>query len=336
MTILNRPTNRLPWQLVPPIALCVPGVAAGSRRIPLLTRPAVGHRGVFPPQVRAQVTAIACSLPKQSQVPLSRWSRAELARRVAQDPALAPISASTIGRWLKAERIRPWRYHSWQHIHDPVAFLQRARPVLQAYAQAQALLRAGTWLVSLDEKTSIQAREGEQPPRPACPGKPLLHEARYHRRGARHLFAGLSVADGQVYGTCRQRKCFVDFQAFVQQEIIPEALRRRVHTVTLILDNGTTHAPKQLEGWLREQERGCSGRLHFQVLWLPPNASWLDQIEIWFSVLQRKHLQPNHFLSTQDLERSLNEFIAYHNQAAKPINWTYTVEKLEQKLGNHL
>jgi transposase len=132
------------------------------------------------------------------------------------------------------------------------------------------------------------------------------------------------------------RKCFVDFQAFMQQEIIPEALRRQVHTVTLILDNGTTHAPKQLAGWLREQEAACEGRLHFQVYWLPPNASWLDQIEIWFSVLQRKHLQPNHFLSTKDLERSLNEYIAYHNQAAKPIHWTYTVEKLEQKLGNHL
>ena len=286
----------------------------------------MGRRGVFPPEVRAQVTAIACSLPRQCQVPLSRWSRAELARRVAQDSTLPRISASTVGRWLKAERIRPWRYHAWQHIHDPVAFLQRARPVLEAYGQARALLREGNWLVSLDEKTSIQAREGEQPPRPARPGQPMLHESRYHRRGARHLFAGLSVADGKVYGTCRQRKCFVDFQAFVQQEIIPEALRRRVHTVTLILDNGTTHAPKQLEGWLREQEQACKGQLHFQVHWLPPNASWLDQIEIWFSLLQRKHLQPNHFPSTDALENSLNEFIAYYNQAAKPINWTYTID----------
>jgi len=296
----------------------------------------VGRRGIFPPQVRAQVSAIACSLPRQCQVPLSRWSRAELARRVAQDPSLPPISASTVGRWLKAERLRPWRYHAWQHIHDPVAFLQRARPVLQAYGRAQALLRAGTWLVSLDEKTSIQAREGEQPPRPARPGKPMLHEARYHRRGARHVFAGLSVADGKIYGTCRARKCFVDFQAFVQQEIIPEALRRGVQTVTLILDNGTTHAPKQLEGWLHEQEQAYDGQLHFQLLWLPPNASWLDQIEIWFSVLQRKHLQPNHFPSTQALETSLMEFIAYYNQTAKPINWTYTAEKLEQKIGTHL
>src|SRR5207302_9626037 len=178
---------------------------------PLPTRLAVGHRGVFPPQVRAQVIAIACSLPCQSKVALSRWSRAEMARHIAQDPSLPRISASTVGRWLKAERIRPWRYHAWQHIHDPQVFLERARPVLEAYGQARALLRAGTWLVSLDEKTSIQAREGEHPPRPAQRGKPMLREARYHRRGARHLFAGLSVADGQVYGTCRERKCFVDF-----------------------------------------------------------------------------------------------------------------------------
>jgi acyl transferase domain-containing protein len=275
-------------------------------------------------------------LPKQSQVPLSRWSRAELARRVAQDPALPRISASTVGRWLKAERIRPWRYHSWQHIHDPVAFLQRARPVLEAYARALALLRAGDWLVSLDEKTSIQAREGEQPPRPARPGKPMLSASRYHRRGACQLFAALSLADGKVYGTCRSRKCFVDFQAFLQQEIIPEALHREVQRVTLILDNGSTHAPKQLEGWLQEQERACDGQLHFQVLWLPVNASWLDQIEIWFSVLQRKLLQPNHFPSTKALETSLMEFITYYNQAAKPINWTYTTQQLEQKLGKLL
>jgi hypothetical protein len=296
----------------------------------------VGRQGVFPPQVRAHVTAIACSLPKQCQVPLSRWSRAELARHVLQDPSLPPISASTVGRWLKAERLRPWRYHAWQHIHDPVAFLQRARPVLQAYAQALALLRAGTWLVSLDEKTSIQAREGEQSPRPACAGKPSLHEARYHRRGSRHLFAGLSVADGQVYGICRQRKCLVDFQAFVRQQIIPEALRRQVHTVILILDNGTTHAPKQLESWLHEQEAACERHLHFQVLWLPPNASWLDQIEIWFSLLQRKCLQPNHFVTATALETALGDYMAYYNQTAQPIKWTYTVQKLEQKLGTHL
>jgi hypothetical protein len=167
-------------------------------------------------------------------------------------------------------------------------------------------------------------------------GKPMLHEARYHRRGARHLFAGLSVADGQVYGTCRSRKCFVDFQAFVQQAIIPEALRRQVHPVTLILDNGTTHAPKQLDDGSVSRNRCVKSTCAFRCTGcLPMLLGWIRSK--FGSVCEnRKHLQPNHFPSTNALETSLSEYIAYYNQAAKPINWTYTVEKLEQKVGTHL
>lgn len=247
------------------------------------------------------------------------------------------IAARTVGRWLRAERIRPWRDHAWQHLHDPVSFLHRARPVLQASGQARALLQEGNRLLSVAEKTSMQARAGEQPPRPACPpGKPLLHKARSHRRGARHLCAGLAGASGQVYGTCRQRKGCVAFQAFVHQRVIPEALQRKVQTVTFILDHGTTHAPQRLESWLREQEQACEGQLHLQLLWLPPNAFWLDQIAIWFSLLQRNRLQPNHFVTTTALATALTDSIAYDKHTAQPINWTYTVQKLEQKLGAHL
>ena len=290
------------------------------------------RRGVFPPQVRAQVTATACSLPRERAVPLARWSHRALARQVAATVTGQAPSSRTVGRWLKAERLRPWRYHNWQHIHDPERFLERARPVLQLYTQALTFLQQGIWLVCVDEKTSIQAREGEEAPRPAKEGSPQLQEARYQRRGARHLFAGLSVADGKVAGICRLRKRFVDFQAFLQEGIIPEALRRQKPTVYLILDNGTTHAPKQLERWLHQLPSVQEGKLTFEVFWLPPNASWLDQIEIWFSILQRKRLQPNHFASTQELEQAIADFIAYSNQTAKPIKWTYTVEKLEQKL----
>src|SRR6266496_5979559 len=93
----------------------------------------------FSSQDRAQVTALACSLPRSHGVPLARWSRAALARSVAATPGLPRTSASTIGRWLVAEQIRPWRYHSWQHIQNPEEFLLRARPVLQLYEQATAL-----------------------------------------------------------------------------------------------------------------------------------------------------------------------------------------------------
>jgi hypothetical protein len=105
--------------------------------------------------------------------------------------------------------------------------------------------------------------------------------------------------------------------------------------LALILDNSTTHAPKQLERWLQEQIEANCWALNIQVYWLPTNASWLDQIEIWFSILQRKLLQPNHFERLGSLKLDIMHFIAYHNQTAKPIQWTYTVEKLEQKLGTN-
>jgi transposase-like protein len=115
----------------------------------------------FPSPVRAQVTALACSLPRSSGVPLARWSRAELARQVASTPTLPAISAGTIGRWLAEEQIPPWRYHSWQHIQNPEAFLSRARPVLRLYEQATALMEQGIWVVCTDEKTCIQAQEAQ-------------------------------------------------------------------------------------------------------------------------------------------------------------------------------
>lgn len=163
-------------------------------------------------------------------------------------------------------------------------------------------------------------------------GSPQLQASRYTRHGALHLFAALSVADGKVYGMSLNRKRFVDFQTFILQTLIPEALKRKMRLVKLILDNGTTHAPKQLEKWLNALPVAQEGQLAFEVVWLPTNASWLDQMEIWFSILQRKCLQPNHFESLQDLEKTITDFIAYYNQEAKAIKWTYTVAKLEQKL----
>ena len=290
----------------------------------------------FSSEVRAQVTALACSLPRSYGVHLAHWSRAELARQAATVPTLPTIEARTIGRWLTAEQVRPWQFHSWQHIQDPETFLQRARPVLQLSEQATALLKQGIWVVCADEKTSIQAREAEQAPRPAMPKHPVYQSPRYSRRGALQLMAALSVADGLVYGQCHARKRFVDFRCFLEAVIIAEAQRRRVQTVALILDNGSTHAPKQLPLWVKELATKSDGKLTMQLYWLPPNASWLDQIEIWFSLLQRKLLQPKHFTSLNELEQAIQDFIGYYNQTAKPLKWSDTVEKLEHKLAPRL
>jgi transposase len=323
----------LPRKLDVGVALFENGDGAGWRKEALRTYQGREPPGVFPPEVRAQTTALACSRPREEDVPFARWSNSEIARRLVALGEVVSIAASTVGRWLASEKIRPWRYHSWQHILDPQAFLERARPVLRLYEQAKTLLKTGTWVVCVDEKTSIQARKRPRKPDPAAPGHPAHVSHRYERKGALNLFAALSVADGKVYGKCRLRKRFVDFQAFLLGTVIPEALARGVHTVALILDNSTTHAPKQLERWLKEQIEVNDWALNIQVYWLPTNASWLDQIEIWFSILQRKLLQPNHFERLANLRKDILDFIAYHNETAKPIRWTYTVEKLERKLG---
>ena len=265
-------------------------------------------------------------------MPLARWSVAEIVRCLAGLGVVASIAVSTVSRWLRQDKIRPWCYHNWQHILNPQEFLERARPILRLYEMAQTLLRMGIWVVCADEKTSIQARQGERAtiapgqdhPGQVCP--------RYKRHGALQLFGALSVADGLTYGQCQLRKRFIEFQAFVQEVLVPEALRRGIHTLALILDNGPTHAPKRLERWLAELTASMGSHLTIQVYWLPRNASWLDQIEIWFSILQRKLLQPNDFDSLEALEQAILAFIQYHNQVAKPIHWSYTVEKLEQKL----
>lgn len=264
---------------------------------------------------------------------MARWSYAEIARQLMALGIVIRMASSTVGRWLAAEKIRPWRYHHWQHILDPQAFLERARPVLELYRNAREWLKERVWVVCVDEKTSMQARGRPEPLQPAAPGHPVHVAHRYVRHGALHLFAALSVADGWVGGLCRQRKQWGDFQTFLVEVVIPEALRRGVHTVALILDNSSTHAPKQLERWLHEQSTIHGWAVSIQLFWLPTNASWLDQIEIWFSILQRKLLQPNHFASLPELEQAILAFMARHNQTAQPIQWSYTVENLEQKLG---
>lgn len=139
-------------------------------------------------------------------------------------------------------------------------FVAKATPVLKLYAQAKFLIKAGFWVVCVDEKTSIQGREGLHPNRPAGVKQPVHFAARYARKGAIHLFAALSVAEGLIYGCCRPTKTFFDFQAFLLEVLIPEAIRRGVHHIYLILDNGSTHAPKQLQSWLNQkQQSSCLG-----------------------------------------------------------------------------
>ncbi len=319
-----------------PIGPCANGDGAGTRASVWKTCRGQERRSVFPPDVRTQATALACRLPREKGGTLSRWSLAEIAKRLRALQIAPAISTSTVWRWLHADKRKPWRFHNGQHLLDAQQFLERARPILEVDEKAVELLHHGIGAVCGDEKTSIPARQLAQEPVPAQPEQPVHVAPRYKRQGAWPLFAGLRVADGYKYGQTSERKRFLDFQSFLLHVIFPEALRRKVHPLMLILDNGSTHAPKQRENWLQEQGRLNTWPLTINVLWLPTTASWLDPIEIWFRVVQRKLLTPNHFNSLTELAQSIMEFIRCENLSPKPIQWSYTVQKLETKLGTVL
>ncbi len=297
--------------------------------------PRRGRPRKFLPNVRAAVRAIACTQPTQMDVPRARWSCSEIATQLVTLSIVVAIATSTVWRWLKAESIKPWRFHSWMHPIDQ-QFVKKANPILRLYAQATFLIKAGYWVVCVDEKTSIQARKRLHPSEAAAPFHPVHLAPRYERLGALHLFAALFVAEGLIYGLCRESKKFADFQAFILEVLVPEAKRRGVRHIYLILDNGSTHAPKQLSDWLNQKHEQENWSFMIEPMWLPKYASWLDQIEIWFSVLQRKLLTPNDFPNLETLRVRLMEFIVRHNSTAQPINWSYTVAQMENQFATNL
>jgi hypothetical protein len=181
---------------------------------------------------------LACTLPRDSGKPLSRWSITELARAVVQRGIVRRISTGTIWRWLRADRIKPWQYHSWQRPTDP-RFLGRAIPILSLYERAQRLARQGHLVVCADEKTSIQARLACGRTTPARPGCPMYLPDRHQGRRAVQLFAALHT--GETMARCFERKRFVEFQSFLEL-LFGSVWCRRIRSLHLILDNGSTHA----------------------------------------------------------------------------------------------
>jgi transposase len=289
--------------------------------------PRAGTRRTFTPLQRAQVVALACSAPRQHGKPWQRWSGEKLAQVAGEERMVPSISPATIRRWLRADKIKPWRYHSWQHSTDP-QFVEKAAPVLDLYAQAPALQAQGELIVCTDEKTSIQARQRVTATKAAAPGEGIQVADRYKRMGALQLFCALVVASGLTFAQTRTSKKFVDCKAFLQA-FFHSALCTGVKVRHLILDNGPTHAPKQLGTWLASLELSFEVRIY----WLPKYASWLDQVEIIFSKVQRDVLTPNDFPSLVALERDLAAYFAELNDHPKPIQWTYTKTKLLAKFG---
>ena len=279
-------------------------------------------RAVFPPEQIAEVKAVACEPPAKG-APLSRRSVADVYRLVIER-GISEASASTIVRWLREDAIRPWQYRSWIFPTDP-HFAVKAGRILDLYQGRWEgeLLHPGDMIVSADEKPSIQARGRIAETLPPAAGVPRGQrvERTYERNGALTYLAAWDVRRGGVIGRCEPKGGIEPFGRLVEQLMTrePYASARRVFW---IVDNGSSHRGK------RSVERLQSQWPTLRLVHTPVHASWLNQIEIYFSIVQRKVLTPNDFDDLDHVKQRLAEFERLYNEIAEPFAWNFTREKL--------
>ena len=284
-------------------------------------------RGVFPPAQVAEVKALACELPSEQGVPLSRWSSAELAREAVKRGIVATIAAITIWRWLAEDAIRPWNYRSWIFPRDP-NFAAKAGRILDLYEgrwEGQ-LLEPGDFVVCADEKPSIQARARIHPSEPAKPGGDgQLVEHEYKRKGALCYLAAWDVRRAKLFDRCAPKDGIVPFDQLIEQfmSIEPYSKAQRVF---VIVDNGSAHRGQ------RSIDRLQGAWPNLKLIHTPVHASWVNQAEIYFSITQRKVLQPNNFADLDTLEQTLLAFGRHYEQIAQPFEWKFTRKDLHRVL----
>jgi transposase len=299
-------------------------VAAGCDG--LQDRPRRGRPSVLAPTTRALVVALACERPVERDVPLSRYSLSELAAEAAKVLSTAPPSHSSIWRWLMQDALRPWRHHCWIFPRDP-HFLELAGPVLDLYAcrwHGQPLW-ADEYVLSADEKTSIQARRRLQPTLPPGPYQATRVEHEYQRQGAVQYLAAWDVHRAVVFGRCEPKTGKAAFGRLVDQ-VMDQEPYRSARRVFWIVDNGSSHRGERAAQELRARHP------RIVVVHTPVHASWLNQIEQYFSILQRKVLTPNDLTTLQELEDRIIAFGQRYSSLGKPFAWTFTRQELERRL----
>jgi len=291
-----------------------------------MTATARAGLGFFPPEVVVQVKALACELPSTHGVPLARWSQAELARYVQETGLVGTISGSTIWRWLAKDAIRPWQHRSWLFPRDP-HFAQKAAPVLDLYQRCWEgqPLHDDEFVISADEKTSIQARRRTHASVPTRPRRAMRVEHEYQRCGAWAYLAALDVHRAQVVGRCEAKTGILPFRRLVEQ-VMATAPYRQARRVFWIVDNGSSHRGA------RSIQRAKTWDPRLQLVHTPCHASWLNQIEIYFSIVQRKVLTPNDFAGTAELADRLRSFESHFAEIGKPFEWTFTRDDLTKLL----
>jgi len=281
---------------------------------------------IFPPEIVMEVKALACQLPRDLGLPFSRLTREEIARQAVRRGITASISGATVWRWLTQDAIRPWCYRSWIWPRDP-DFERKAGRILDLYH--------GTWdgkplgnrdfVVSADEKTSIQARRRVAPRTPCAPGRYSRVEHEYERKGALAYMAAWDVRRAKLFGLCCQSNGIESFRRLVDL-VMQQPPYRKAERVFWIVDNGSSHRGQA------SIDRMRSWYPNAILVHTPIHASWLNQVEIYFSVLQRKALTPNDFEDLAQLKETILDFQETYERAARPFEWKFSRNDLRNVL----
>ena len=292
----------------------------------LADAPRPGRPRSFPAGVVAQVKALACEMPAASGTPLARWTCPELACKAAAsgiDPAPSP---STVRRWLADDALKPWQHRSWIFPRDP-HFALKASRVLDLYQREWEGHRLGEdeYVLPADEKPGVQARMRIHLPLPPGPRRAMRAESEYHRYGTLAYLAAYDVHRAKVTGRCEPSTGIKPFTALVDQVMSaePYASARRVFWV---VDNGASHRNWAAAARLRDAYPNA------RMVHLPVHASWLNQVEIYFSVIQRKLLTPDDFEGLDELAEQILAFEEHYNASAHPFDWRFTRADLNRLL----
>lgn len=300
----------------------IAGGNAGQREIsPWRILRAAVVRPIFPPRDHALVKALACERVAETGEPISRQSLADLTSR-AQAALGKAISRSTVWRILDEDAIKPWQYEYWIFPRDP-QFLEKAGPILDLYAghwQGKPLENKD-FIVSADEKTSIQARIRRHPSLGPGPGRAARVESEYERGGALQYLAAWDVRRGYVMGRCEAATGIEPFGRLVAQVLAQEPYRS-AKRLFWIVDNGSSHRGEAARNRLMKVDP------RIVLVHTPVHASWLNQVEIYFSIIQRKVLTPNDFPNLDAVRMRLALYENLSNQHPKPFAWKFNRDQL--------